>query len=358
MAVKKASKKPRVVPESEADWPATLRTGPEGVALWNARPPSARQLTRLGHGDYAGCDLAGIDFTGQSVLKFQAAGADLTGALLTRGSFIEGDFRDADLSYARMAKFGGRDGDFRGAKLVGVDLTSGRLARARFAGADLTRADLTGADVVGADFTGATLTDATLADLVSDSTTVWPEGFTLPAPKWSSPPGVAAQFAGSLGGAVNIDGFMARLCQTFDPKRIARTLDMLRTGRNQLFAEVEEARVFGVVRSQREPDLVYSCVLADDGTYSCCTPNLMACMGLRGEPCKHLLVLLIGLARAGKLDATTADHWVAATRGKEHSWSEALRDRLGDTLLKLKGAEAGEIDWRPTETIPEDFYSA
>jgi hypothetical protein len=27
------------------------------------------------------------------------------------------------------------------------------------------------------------------------------------------------------------------------------------------------------------------------------------------------------------------------------------------TFLKFKGAEAGEVDWRPTETIPEDFYS-
>jgi hypothetical protein len=357
MAVKNARKKSDALAEAEADWVATLRTGRDGVARWNARPAAARQLTRLGHGDYAGCNLAGIDFTGQSVLKFRAAGADLTCALLVRGSFVEGDFRDADLSSARMAKFGGRDADFRGAKLVGADLTGGRLARAKFAGADLTRADLTGADVVGADFTGATLEGATLADLVSDSTTVWPEGFTLPAPKWSSS-GAATQFAGSLGGTVNIDGFMARLVQAFDPKRIARTLDMLRTGRNQLFAEVEEARVFGVVRSQREPDLVYSCVLTDDGTYSCCTPNLMACMGLRGEPCKHLLVLLIGLSRAGKLDAATADRWVAAARGKEHTWSDALRDRLGDTLLKFKGADAGEIDWRPTETIPEDFYSA
>jgi hypothetical protein len=27
------------------------------------------------------------------------------------------------------------------------------------------------------------------------------------------------------------------------------------------------------------------------------------------------------------------------------------------TLLRYKGAEAGEIDRRPTETIPEDFYA-
>ena len=25
------------------------------------------------------------------------------------------------------------------------------------------------------------------------------------------------------------------------------------------------------------------------------------------------------------------------------------------TFVRYKGAEAGELDWRPTETIPEDF---
>ena len=348
-------KQKKPAPEVQTDWPAALRTGQEGVARWNARPATARQLTRLGHGDYAGCDLAGIDFSGQSVLKFKASGADLTGATLSGGTFIEGDFRDANLSSARMSKFCGRDADFTGANLAGVDLTNGRLARAKCAGADLSRADLTGADVVGADFTGATLTGATLDDIVCDTTTKWPEGFTPPAKPSRS--GLAANL-GDPSGAVNVDGLLARLHQSINANRMFRTMDMLRTGRNQVFAEVEDTRVYGVVRSQREPDLVYSCVLVEDGTYSCCTPNLMACMGLRGEACKHLLVLVIGLARAGKLDAAVADRWLSAARGKEHVWSQALLDRLGDTLLKFKGADAGEIDWRPTETIPEDFYSA
>ena len=27
------------------------------------------------------------------------------------------------------------------------------------------------------------------------------------------------------------------------------------------------------------------------------------------------------------------------------------------TFVRYKGAQAGEIDWRPTETIPEDYYA-
>jgi hypothetical protein len=80
-------------------------------------------------------------------------------------------------------------------------------------------------------------------------------------------------------------------------------------------------------------------------------------MGLRGEPCKHILVLILGLAKAGELAPQTADKWVCASRGRKHTWNATLRDEVGDTLLKYKGAVAGEIDWRPTETIPEDFYA-
>jgi hypothetical protein len=48
------------------------------------------------------------------------------------------------------------------------------------------------------------------------------------------------------------------------------------------------------------------------------------------------------------------DAWIAKT----HSVKPQLdRDNMGEIFLKYKGAEAGEIDWRPTETIPEDFYA-
>jgi hypothetical protein len=30
---------------------------------------------------------------------------------------------------------------------------------------------------------------------------------------------------------------------------------------------------------------------------------------------------------------------------------------MSEPLLRYKSAVAGEIDWRPTETIPEDYYS-
>ncbi len=136
-----------------------------------------------------------------------------------------------------------------------------------------------------------------------------------------------------------------------------RTFDMLKAGKNQLFADIGTAYVRGAVRSQSEEGLVYLCVLTEDGTYACCTPDRSPCLGLRGEPCKHLLVLLIGLARAGELDLATADRWLAAAAGKSHDWNPTTSGHVNSTLLRYRGVEAGEIDWRPTETIPEDFYA-
>jgi hypothetical protein len=65
-------------------------------------------------------------------------------------------------------------------------------------------------------------------------------------------------------------------------------------------------------------------------------------------------VLLAGLAKAGQLDPATADAWVQASRGHKPVLD---KDVMSETFLHYKGAEAGEIDWRPTETIPEDYYS-
>jgi hypothetical protein len=80
----------------------------------------------------------------------------------------------------------------------------------------------------------------------------------------------------------------------------------------------------------------------------------MACGGLRGALCKHLLVLIVGLTKAGQLDPATVNAWADASRAKKPAMD---KDAQSESFLKYKGAEAGEVDWRPTETIPEDFYA-
>lgn len=153
---------------------------------------------------------------------------------------------------------------------------------------------------------------------------------------------------------LDFSGLMKRLEQVTDSAKLDKATKMLQAEKFRLYAKVEPDHLVGVVKSQTNPDLVYSCRLARDGTYGCGTQNLRACGGLQGSPCKHLLVLIVGLAKAGDLDPTDARDWTLATRGKQPVFD---KDALSETFLKYKGAEAGEIDWRPTETIPEDFYA-
>jgi hypothetical protein len=154
---------------------------------------------------------------------------------------------------------------------------------------------------------------------------------------------------------MDIETLMEHLAERIDLSRLVKALAMLKAERFKLFAQVADDSLVGVVKSQSNPDLVYSCRLAADGSFGCCTQNLNRCGGLQGRrPCKHLLVLIIGLAKAGELDPATADQWVAASRGHKPVID---KDLMSETFLRYKGAEAGEVDWRPTETIPEDYYA-
>jgi hypothetical protein len=148
--------------------------------------------------------------------------------------------------------------------------------------------------------------------------------------------------------------FLMKLEKATDSAKLDKATSMLKAEKFRLYAKVQGDHLVGVVKSQTNPDLVYSCRLGSDGNYACCTQNLNICGGLRGSPCKHLLVLIVGLAKAGELDTATAAQWTQASRGKK---AELDKDAMTQTFLAYKGAEAGTVDWRPTETIPEDFYA-
>jgi len=206
----------------------------------------------------------------------------------------------------------------------------------------------------------------------------WHEAFGLPVPTLKDLAGQARVARGPKGGRrqsglvgtgngpaparrgkprpkpTDFAGFLDRLKDAADSSKLDKAMAMLKADRFKLFAKVEADHLVGVVKSQSDPTLVYSCRLADDGTYACCTQNLNICGGLRGSPCKHLIVLIVGLAQAGELDVGTAHDWVQSSKGKK---PELDKDAMAVTFLRYKGAEAGDVDWRPTETIPEDFYA-
>ena len=144
-----------------------------------------------------------------------------------------------------------------------------------------------------------------------------------------------------------------------DPRRIQRALDMLRRDRMQLYVDVDGEHAAGIVRSQTGFSSYYSTRINADGRYSCCDADLDRCMGMGGKVCKHLLVLLLGLVQSGQLPSATARNWLAAAnKRKPRATSEvSMEQLLADTILRYKAAEAGELDWRPTETVPEDYYA-
>jgi hypothetical protein len=327
-----------------------LRAGTEGVQRWNARPLEERQEAGSFRGaDLACCALAGVDL---GSLDFEGAsfdGATLGGAWLLECNLERASFAGADLAAAWCAGALLREASFARASLAGCNLRGCDCRKASFADANLQGATLAGADLCGADLSSANLRGATLLMARYDEHTRWPPGFR---------PGEALEWAGRGDAPIDFDLFVKRLKQYAEQGRLGRALAMLKAERFQLYSQVEADSLAGVVKSQTEDGLVYSCRLCADGSFSCCTQELTGCLGQRDGGrhvlCKHLLVLLIGLARGGLVDPDAVERWVEASRGHQPKIDE---EAMSEVLLRYKAAEAGEVDWRPTETIPEDYYA-
>ncbi|HEX3600464.1 MAG TPA: pentapeptide repeat-containing protein [Lacipirellulaceae bacterium] len=165
---------------------------------------------------------------------------------------------------------------------------------------------------------------------------------------------IAKKIEKAVGKVSDVGSFLKALELRIEKPKIDKATKMLKASGFKLFNDVTDEYVSGVVKSQTDADLVYACRVAHDGQYSCCTQNLNVCGGLRGSICKHLLVLIIGLVQAGELDPSTIDAWIAKTHNVK---PELDKENMGAIFIKYKGAEAGEVDWRPTETVPEDYYA-
>jgi len=156
------------------------------------------------------------------------------------------------------------------------------------------------------------------------------------------------------GTAEDMPSFLIRLHTLVDRRRLRRALDMLKAESFNVFADVEDTQLVGVIRSQSRSDTIYSGCLQDDGGYECRDQHLMPCMGLQDHVCKHLIALVLGLVQTKQVDVARAERIVAACAARGPSTQKQV---LAEVLLRYRAAEAGELDWRPTETVPEDFYA-
>lgn len=155
--------------------------------------------------------------------------------------------------------------------------------------------------------------------------------------------------------ALDFQSLIVKLRDVAVGTRLDNALTMLRHDKFRLFSDLTPERLTGIVSSQSGYSDAYSCMIQEDGTYNCVDDDMNGCMSSQGHTiCKHLLVLILGMVHTGELSATTAYQWVKSGSSMRPT-SET--DVLAQTLLRYKGVQVGEVDWRPTETIPEDYYA-
>jgi uncharacterized protein YjbI with pentapeptide repeats len=338
---------------------AELSGGPAGVAKWNERSHRERgKLGKLRKHDFSSAKLTGANLESQDLEGCNFDGANLKKANLANCQLRGASFAMANLSESQLTCSKCSEASFQGATLTKCSPQRANFRRCNFRDADLSKSDFSYSDVGGADFSNAKLDGVEFLATKFDEKTVFPPGFVPPEGLvWKGVglrPGTPASPPPPQSGTLDFDAFLQQLGEKVELARMQKAGSMLKAERFQLFAEVKDDSLVGVVKSQSNKELVYSCRLAADGTFGCCTQNLRPCGGLRGALCKHLLVLIVGLAKAGQLDSATVDHWIDLSRRQKPAIDE---EAMSATFLRYKGAEAGEVDWRPTETIPEDFYA-
>lgn len=157
----------------------------------------------------------------------------------------------------------------------------------------------------------------------------------------------------------DLAGMVLQLRGHVDARRVDRAIAMLKKEAFQIFADVNHAHLSGVIKSQTSSEKIYAPWIDANGGYGCqCFPSysneLEPCMGLQGHICKHLIALLLGLSKSGEVSTTQVLDMVR-TVGKKRP-KDKDTDLSAQILLRYKGAESGEVDWRPVETVPEDFY--
>jgi uncharacterized protein YjbI with pentapeptide repeats len=332
--------------------------GTGGVKKWNARTPGEiAQAGSFRKVDFSEAKLSGVQFLGLDLQSANFSQASLSRSHFSDCRCHQASFHGANLQGANLSGSGFNGADFWGANLSKARLIRSSLRKAKFSGAKLNGASLKNADITGADLSKADLTNAVLSGSSFDGDTKFPKDLKLPQDmdwRGTGPNPAMLQAPKQQVGSISIEEFMQRLSGSVDKSRLSKALNMLKADRFKLFVQVADDSLVGVVKSQTDPTLVYSCRLAADGAFACCTQNLNPCGGLRGALCKHLLVLVVGLANSGDVDAATVDNWIAASKAHKPLLD---KDIMSETLLRYKGAEAGEIDWRPTETVPEDYYA-
>lgn len=340
---------------------AQLQRGSAGAQVWNESPTSEMYTAKV--------DLSDMSFNGLNLDEFkffslecQATNFDSTsfkGSVFHKCTMSKASLRKATIEESMFMAITGGSIDFSDATVTKSAFRDCVLKKAKFTNCNLKETLFKKADLCGADFTNADMTDVRMEDVKVDEKTKFPPSFTnfgtlIWKGQGKNPyaDNSAMEAASEVKSAHDLIQFLE---ETIDSSKLEKALSMLKKDRFQLFSEYTKEGLSGIVKSQTDAELFYSCTLDQDGNYSCCTQNLNVCGGLKGSLCKHLLVLVVGLVKAGVLSADSVAKWSAASALSKPAKID--KDLMAGLFLKYKGAEAGEVDWRPTETVPEDYYA-
>lgn len=335
-----------------------LKGGYHGIAKWNARRQNQEEIPEI-----SGHDFSNVDFTGAILDDVRFPNCKFDGAVLKQVSMrsancYECSFVGADLEQvvANRALF--EKCDLTGARMCGAQIRSCWANDANFSDADLTDCDFGDAFIQGSDLATAKLSNTKFQHTSFNQDTKFPPDFKPVGDLlWVGKgvnPFIVQEAKRQTSGDMDFDFFLDALQKDFDKDRMKKVLKMLQADRFKLFADVSEQAVVGIVKSQTDPDLLYSCRLGSDGSFACCTQNTNSCGGLRGALCKHILVLIVALAKSDQVASNKALEWILLSKAHQPKLDKSL---MAETFLRYKGSEAGEIDWRPMETVPEDYYA-
>lgn len=338
-----------------------LRSGEAGIKEFNGQSRYLMDRLNFKKMDLKDQNLKEASFATLVVSRSDFSGSNLTDANFSYAKIDNCNFNNCTILGAKFEEANAKAASFHNTTLQNCVCDSISLKDTKFLDTKFKKCTLRYANLKGADLSKASFEDCYFTDAVFDETTIFPDDFpknNMDSLAWKGKGldkrKLKAFQEGQASGQLDFQSFLERLQSNVDQGRYDNALSMLKQDSFKLFSNVDKDSVTGVVLSQTSDSLLYSCRLTSSGQYSCCTQNLRPCGGLRGAVCKHILVLVVGLSHAGELDLNDADTWIRATQMQR---PELDKDNATQTFLKYKSVEAGEIDWRPTETTPEDFYA-
>lgn len=324
------------------------------LARLDGRPPRTPYLFNLHEVNLANESLRGLNV---SAVRFDQS--DLRNSIFIDTVASKTSFSKSNLSCADFSGVKADDANFLEADMQEFVSTKGNFRGANFTGANLRGAKFEKADLQGANFQGAGL-EGTLfkACAVNEKTLLptKPDGYSgLVWKAVGRNPFSGAGYGRTGVDSRNLEDLLTSLQMHLDSSRLKKALSMLKSNPIELFLQPEPAdgAVCGIIRSQTDESLIYGCYLDYSGTYFCCTQNLNVCGGQGDSVCKHLLVLVIGLAVSGTLP--WGDAACMGSKAGRYEPRSVPKESMALLFKRFKQAEFGQVIWTPVETNPQDF---